>query len=244
MRSRLWLLPAVLVMLAVAPSARANDDAGYYSPPNPFAAGTKFDQRAMISEMQGQLTEPYFSPRHWLDVGVAIPVGSFNDETWDPGLLIRWSERVWREGPFSLVGSAGVLFNDDARFNEGQVDASYAAGPGSLIPIDSRRHIAFPFAVQLHLEPASEDSWSPFIAVGPAVQYTHEAQVHQEWTSIVTDSTGTTGPGSGFAVPSLSPTVPVPLAQFIVTKTHFHPGAQATGGIRFRMGHGSNPLHM
>jgi hypothetical protein len=243
MRFRPWLLPAVLVMLAVAPSARADEDTPAVYNPHPYQANSAFDQKALIAELQSQIMEPYVSPRHWLDVGVAVPVGNFHDRGFDPGLMLRWSERVWREGPFSLVGSAGVLFNDDSRFNESQVDASYAGGFDSFIPIYSHRHIAFPFAVEIHMEPASEDSWSPFISIGPAIQYTHEVQARQTWAVLV-DSTGGGFNQEKFVVPFINPSAPVPLADQVLTKTHFHPGVQAQAGLRFRMGHGENPLHM
>jgi hypothetical protein len=157
--------------------------------------------------------------------------------------MIRWNERVWREGIFALVGSAGVLFNDDSRFNEAQVDAAYAGGFDSFIPIYSHRHIAFPFAVELHVEPWSEDSWSPYFSAGPAIQYTHEVQVRQTW-AVLSDSSGSGFSGQTFVVPFTDPAAPVPLADQVLTSTHFHPGIQGQVGLRFRMGHGSNPLHM
>ena len=241
MRFRPWLLPAMLVMLAAAPAARADDDQPALYNPHPFAASTAFDQKALIAQLQAQAREPYMSPRHWFDLGVALPVGNFSDRNWDPGLMIRWSERVWREGAFSIVGSAGFLFNDDTHFNEDQVNAAYQGGFDSFVPIYSRRHIAFPFAVELHLEPASEDSWSPFISAGPSVQWTHEVQVRQQWY-VLTDTSGANT--KEFVVPFLNPSAPTPLADQALTMTHFHPGVQGQAGLRFRMGHGSNPLHM
>jgi len=235
MRFRPWLIPAALLVLGVASPALAQDDKPN---PNPFAAGTSFDQRRMISELQDRLVEPASSPRHWIDIGVAIPVGSFADRPFEPGMLLRWSERVWQEGPFSLVGSAGVLFNDDSRFNETSIDASYAGGFDSFLPINSHRHLAVPFAVELHLEPASEEAWSPFVALGPAVQYTHEVLGRQQWTSItLVDATI-------LAVPVEEGAPPVPLLDQVLTKTHFHPGAQGRAGIRFKVGHGVSPLHI
>ncbi|HKA24345.1 MAG TPA: hypothetical protein VKF80_05155 [Candidatus Eisenbacteria bacterium] len=242
MRFRPWLLPAVLMMLVVAPSARADEDNPAVYNPHPYQANSAFDQKALISELQGKAMEPYVSPKHWFDIGVALPEGNFKDRNWDPGLMLRWSERVWREGPFSLVGSMGFLFNDDTRFNESQVDGSYAGGFDSFIPIESHRHISFPFAVELHLEPASEDSWSPFVSAGPAIQWTHEVQVRQVY-AILADSSSSGNNGT-FVVPFTSPAAPVPLAEQILTKSHFHPGLQGQAGLRFRMGHGSNPLHI
>jgi hypothetical protein len=240
MRFRPWLLPAVLVMLAVAPTVRADEDNPAVYNPHPYQANSAFDQKGLIAELQSQIKEPYISPRHWLDIGVALPTGGFKDRNFEPGLMIRWSERVWREGPFSLVGSASMLFNDDSRFNESQVDASYAGGFNSFIPIVSHRHILFPFAVELHLEPASEDSWSPFFSAGPSIQWSHEVQVRQTWSQL-SDTSGTV---KQFVVPFINPGAPVPLADQALTKTHFHPGVQGQAGLRFRMGHGSNPLHM
>jgi len=241
MRFRPWLLPALLVLIAAAPVARADDDQPAVYNPHPWAANSSFDQKALITELQTQIKEPYMSPRHWLDLGIAMPVGNFKDRNWDPGLMVRWSERVWREDAFSLVGSAGFLFNDDSRYNEAQVDAAYAGGFDSFIPIYSHRHIAFPFAVELHLEPASEDSWSPFVSAGPAVQWTHESQVRQNWY-VLSDSSGANT--KEFVVPFTAPPAPTPLADQVLTKNHFHPGVQAQAGLRFRMGHGANPLHM
>jgi len=234
MRFRPWLIPALLV-LGVASPALAQDDKPN---PNPFAAGTSFDQRRLISEIQGRLTEPASSPRHWIDIGVAVPVGGFDDRSWDPGLLLRWSERVWQEGPISIVGSAGLLFNDNSRFNETSLDAAADGGFDSFLPIFSRRHLAVPFAVELHLEPASEEAWSPFVAIGPAVQYTHEVTSRQQWYQLIVSGIPV------FAVPEDATPAPTPLADQLLTKTHFHPGAQARAGLRFKVGRGVKPLHI
>src|SRR5262249_43971755 len=117
----------------------------------------------------------------------------------------------------------------------------YGAGFDAFVPIYSRRHIAFPFAVELHLEPASEDSWSPFISAGPAVMWTHEVQVRQQWY-VLSDSSGSDH--KELVVPFITPSAPTPLADQEISATHFHPGIQGQAGLRFRMGHGSNPLHM
>src|SRR5262249_36075494 len=156
---------------------------------------------------------------------------------------IRWSERVWREDAFSIVGSAGILFNDESHFNENQVDASYAGGFDSFIPIYSHRHIMFPVAVELHLEPASEDNWSPFGWAGPSLNWTLGLPVRHQWY-VPSVSSGAAFSKQTFVVPFTNPSAPVPLADQVLTKTHFHPGIQGQAGLRFRMGHGSNPLHM
>jgi hypothetical protein len=58
-------------MMAVAPSARADEDSPAVYNPHPYAANSSFDQKALIAQLQGQIMEPYISPRHWLDFGVA-----------------------------------------------------------------------------------------------------------------------------------------------------------------------------
>jgi len=227
MRFRPWLFLAALVLSTTGSVAPAS------------AAGSGFDQMGMIRDVQDGLRTVPRTPTQWLDLGVALPVGTFDDRNWDPGMLIRWSDKVWEEGPFGLVGSLGLMFNDDTRFNEAQVDSSANGGFGSYIPIDQHRHVSVPLAIELHLEPAMQGSWSPFIAVGPAVQWTHEALVREEWVQITS-----TTENNVFAVPIPTPGQPVPVATEALNKTHFHPGWQARGGLRFKVGTGANPLHM
>jgi len=226
MRFRSWIFLALLVAFSV--------------PLAPPAAAEDFDQVRIISNFADKLEEPAHVPTQWLDLGVSIPVSSFEDRNWEPGLLVRWSQEVWWQGPLALVGSLGVLFNDDSNFNEAQVDASADGAFDSFIPVTSRRHVMAPFAVELQFQPTSRGSISPFVAGGPAIQYTHESRVRQDWYVIIQAEED---PYTFVLVP-FETGPPVLLADQALTKTHFHPGYQIRAGIRGRVGSGPQPLNM
>lgn len=229
MRFRQWLtLSGLVAVLALAALPAAAQDSG-------------FDQVKIVSHIAQQIPEPVNPTRQWLDIGASLPMTTFDDRGWDPGLLLRWNQEVWTDGSASIVGSLGLAFNDMSRFNEGQIDNAYDAGFDGMdtVSVYSQHHVAVPFAVELQLEPARLAEWSPFVALGPAVQYTYESQARERYY-VVDDA------GEDFVVPLPSWDGPPPalVADRVVSKTHFHLGFQLRGGIRFNAGHADNPLRM
>ncbi len=230
MRFRPWLMLAGLlavVALAAPPAA---------------AQGTGFDQVKMISHVATRLPEPVNPAREWFDIGVSLPVSTFDERGWDPGLLLRYNQEVWTDGSASIVGSLGLAFNDASRFNEAQVDNAFDAGFDGMdtVTVYSSNHLAIPFAVELQLEPARLGEWSPFVAFGPAVQYTNESAVRQRYYVV---SYADYVP---FVVPLASWDGPPPglVADRDLNQTHFHLGVQVRGGLRFNAGPETNPLRM
>jgi hypothetical protein len=230
MRFRQWLmlsgLVAVLALTAL-PAAAQN---------------TGFDQVKIISDLTRQLPEPVNPTREWLDIGTSLPVGTFDDRGWDPGLLLRWNQEVWTDGAASIVGSLGLAFNDMSRFNEEQIDNAFDAGFDGMdtVSVYSSHHVGIPFAVELQLEPSRQGEWSPFVAVGPAVQYTNESAVRQRYYPVVyEDYVPFVCPVSTYTPPS-----PALVADRKLNKTHFHLGFQLRGGLRFNAGNVDNPLRM
>lgn len=204
-----------------------------------------FDQIKIISSVANQLPESVNPARQWLDIGVSLPMSTFKDRSWDPGLLLRWNQEVWTNGSASIVGSLGLAFNDASRFNEAQIDNAYAAGFDGVdtVSIYSSYHVGIPFAMELQLEPARQGEWSPFIAFGPAVQYTNESNVRQRYYYIGE------GDYEAFVVPMLVSGdsvsyAPALIADRDLNKTHFHLGAQVRGGLRFNAGPADKPLRM
>jgi len=232
MRFRQWLMLcglAAVLALAALPAA---------------AQDTGFDQVKMISSLATQLPEQPNPTREWLDIGVSLPVTTFDDRGWDPGLLLRWNQEVWVNGAASIVGSLGLAFNDASRFNEAQIDNAFAAGFDAMdtVSIYSSTHVSIPFAIEMQLEPSRQGEWSPFVAFGPAVQYTNESNVRQRYYYIGK------GDYEAFVVPMLlsdsTSYAPALIADRDLNKTHFHLGLQMRGGLRFNAGPAANPLRM
>lgn len=228
MRFRPWLALAVLVAVtALTALPAAAQDPG-------------FDQVRIISDLTSKLPEVYNPKRSWLDIGVSLPMSTFDDRGWDPGLLLRWNQEVWTNGSASIVGSLGLAFNDMSRYNEAQLDNAYDAGFEGIdtVTVYSSHHVGIPFAMELQLEPARLDEWSPFIAAGPAVQWTHESAARARYYA-VTDA------GEGWVVPMSRWDAPTGLiADQTISKTRFHLGFQVRGGLRANVGPEDNPIGM
>ncbi len=232
MRFRPWLtLSGLVAILALTALPAAGQ-------------GTGFDQVQILSHMANGLPEPVDHNRQWLEFGVALPVTTFDDRGWDPGLLVRWSQEVWTEGPVGLVGSVGLGFNDNSRFNEAQVDQAFEtpldSASLSAVSVLRHQHVLLPMAIELQFEPTRMSDFSPFLAGGPAIQYTHETITRERWYAVSYPNF------TSFAVPisTYSPSAPGLVADRYVDKTHFHVGYQARAGFRANIGTKGHPLHM
>ena len=227
MRYRWWLVLAILVgSSTLTVPVGAQDD-------NPYA---NVDQEQMLEDMaEGFAEPPRMRPSQWLDVGLSLPVSTFNSRDWTPGFIVQWNQDFLIRDDFSIFGSLGAAWNNDTRYNESQTDSLVSGAPSVM----SRKHLGIPASIQLQFEPFGKKHSAPFISAGPAIQWNRERVTTQEYKSPIPQPRE---PNSRFRLPDPGEDGLVTTSN--VQKTKFNPGYAVYAGFRTRVGEGTHPLHM
>jgi hypothetical protein len=230
MRYRSWLILSLMVALAVVMVVPAAAQSGGYG---------DSDQTAMLSNMQESLTpSPHKRPYQWLDVGGVFPISDFQDRGWTAGLGLRFSQEFLQRSSYSLLGSLGLNWVDETRFNETQTDNNYARPLGQAQgPVESIKWWGIPYSLEIQFEPTAESRNSFFFSAGPSGQITRQSKVLQE--SVLYTAEG----GDSLALP-VAINGEALMATQAINETKFNLGYVLHAGFRGRVGGGYNPLYM
>lgn len=205
------------------------------------------NQTGTLTDMSTDLLFPAHRQTWWFDAGVSYPVGTLHKADIRPGLLLRVNHQVWQRDALGLVGSAGVMFGDNAYWNDTAEDAAFNApvsigsSPFSGFIITSKYYMAVPMTMELQVEPPVSGTIRPFFALGPGVIWSHDnitfSAVNNGVGSVsLGDTTGVLATGIG-GEQGISPFA-------IRTRTRFNIGWDAKAGVGFRLSGGENPLWM
>jgi hypothetical protein len=203
------------------------------NPANPYQSG---DMLGMIHSItRPEVRELEMAPTFWFDIGANFPMATFQDRQWTNGFSLQVGSRFWSSGGlFNVDGVLGVFLNEDSRFNEGQTQDFYYAGPSLSNggPVESHKHLLVPFSVELNLEGTNPD-FSPFGSIGPSINWSRETTVWQDSTLITQEQFFIDNwPTDDYGY------LPHPgalTAHSAKNITKFHPGYAARAGLRFRL---------
>jgi len=204
------------------------------------------NQAGTLNDMGADLLTPPHKQTWWFDAGVSYPISQLHKDNIRPGMLLRVNHQIWERDALGIVGSAGVLFGDDAYANDIANEAAFNAPivpfGYSGVDITTRTYMATPMTLELQIMPPVSGTFRPFASLGPGVVWSHESRVTSAVNagvgSVVSlgDTLGTLVIGQG-GEQGISPYA-------IRTRTQFNLGWTARAGLGFRLTNGENPLWM